>query len=1155
MNAVASVPGMDGSSDGIFYRDTGLPSLHRCSLVVTAALLLKEGLECEVGSSGDDSTTRDGLSHSPSEFKSFKHSCVYLVPRSWLHNWVKWAAQQSVPAMETNQLKMALKRACEVHDLPVPPSCGGDENAMRSLTLVGRSRSGQFLPKEGPICSWRFSNPGPLDASYLSVFGYPLLLRPHVVVGRGDGIDEFFDEMGHCYRESYDSKMGCCAVPMRFYELLRSIHGVKCDDGLSISFQPYSEENPYILHHHIISASRLSASTSSSPQCKSPTNYRDIDFPCSSSDIGIRTTQNLLITTSSSCSLHRAPSPRPLEFKRHVLFSRDQSHVEVYPMKWIYYLVDSTPVSPLSSVNASPEPPHSTKTVALLKAAANHLQESEPGFGKGKKPPRGNLDIPKLRVLPRRSSSSSSCRKNVPFSNPKGFVLVSRVSCAKSSLLELLRLACPDKSSTCCRMWTKVGFTPRCKNSSPATKSGDGYELLDVEKVPDDMSVYEFSKIYNGTCSTDNFKSMDLLIETRSHPNTKWKRSSLELSNRIQVGDFVDAQDSFGKWYEAVVRHVHDKYIKVHYFGWSSKWNAKIKRFSGKQDDESLEALPGPPAPLWSHSSRWRREIKVGDEVEVREASSLVTRPKWFRAFVREIGKEDDTPREIVGGAPLEELENCIDGSNKIVPLILLNSKLQALVEVPQERFNTSSTPFSLSPKNLSNGSVLTPQPPFLRWVNLYGEEICPLYTHNKPQRTTKSGVTTPATITYEYNPNRRPVEVLRSWNNIHGAGFIRESLRGVPPAPGSVGLHNLGNSCFLNSILQCLNHIEPLTQYFLLHGFIKDLNKNNPLGSGGKVALSYSSLLHDMWGGEYSTLAPRLLKQTVANFAPQFNNIYQHDSQEFCSFLMDGLHEDLNRVKNKPYVEDLEGLGMRDEMVAIESWKNHLLRHDSIIVDYCQGIHRSHLTCPSCANESVKFDVYSTISLPLIQNNDDSPITLTDCLKEFTNAEQLDAQNAWFCSKCSNHVCARKKITLWTTPDILILHLKRFHYDRCATGGLVRNKVENQVIFPVDNLDMAPYIMGPILDDAPAVYKLFGVSEHQGCTANSGHYTATVRNSRDGNWYRYNDSHVGITSGDASITGGAYLLFYQRSKGKARWAGMEEFIEKEQKTHSHPVT
>lgn len=75
-------------------------------------------------------------------------------------------------------------------------------------------------------------------------------------------------------------------------------------------------------------------------------------------------------------------------------------------------------------------------------------------------------------------------------------------------------------------------------------------------------------------------------------------------------------------------------------------------------------------------------------------------------------------------------------------------------------------------------------------------------------------------------------------------------------------------------------------------------------------------------------------------------------------------------------------------------------------------------------------------------------------------------------------------------------------------------------------------------------LFKLFGVSEHTGSTANSGHYTATVRNSRDSNWYKYNDSHVGSSSGEASVTGGAYLLFYKRAKGTSRWAGLEKAMQ-----------
>merc|ERR1712151_237232 len=662
-----------------------------------------------------------------------------------------------------------------------------------------------------------------------------------------------------------------------------------------------------------------------------------------------------------------------------------------------------------------------------------------------------------------------------------------------------------------------------------ATKHGDGYELFDFDDIPCDMSVWEFSKTYSGTA--ENLKSMDLLIEIRAHPNAKWKRSHLESSNRIQVGDFVDAQDSTGKWYEATVRAVYDDYLNVHYLGWSSKWDSLIQRWKLPPCAGSTTA-PGPPAPLWSHTSRWREEIALGDEIEIREASSLVIRPKWFRAFVRELGKEEDSAREIVGGAQLEEMEeeyqqNDDDDNNSVAnstasspkcsalvkedthpnrsprpkkSLILLHRTRQVLVEVPQERFNTASRP-SLSPKHLtasttvksitsstskSKSTFLAPQPPFLRWVNLYGEEICQLYTHNKPHNDDP----TPATITYAHDPARPPVEILRSFNNIHGAGFIRESIRGVPPAPGSVGLHNLGNSCFLNSILQCLNHIEPLTQYFLRGDYKPNLNQKNPLGSGGRVAVAYANILHDMWGGEYSTLAPRYLKQTVGNFAPQFNNVYQQDSQEFCSFLMDGLHEDLNRVTEKPYVEDFEGVGMDDNFVAIQSWRKHLLRHDSIIVDDCQGMHRSHLTCPVCGRESIKFDVFSSVSLPLTTTKERDTITLQECVEKFMEGEQLDELNAWYSPSCRKHVCALKMIALWSVPDILILHLKRFTFDHCSHSGTVlRSKIDYNIDFPIEGFDLTKYVLGPYDDDAPPVYKLFGVSEHSGKTANSGHY------------------------------------------------------------------
>ncbi|KAK1588053.1 hypothetical protein Q3G72_019438 [Acer saccharum] len=181
----------------------------------------------------------------------------------------------------------------------------------------------------------------------------------------------------------------------------------------------------------------------------------------------------------------------------------------------------------------------------------------------------------------------------------------------------------------------------------------------------------------------------------------------------------------------------------------------------------------------------------------------------------------------------------------------------------------------------------------------------------------------------------------------------------------GLTGLQNLGNTCFMNSSLQCLVHTPKLVDYFL-GDYGREINHENPLGMEGELALAFGDLLRKLWAPGASPVAPRTFKSKLARFAPQFNGFNQHDSQELLAFLLDGLHEDLNRVKCKPYVEAKDGDGRSDEDVADEYWQNHLARNDSIIVDVCQGQYKSTLVCPVCKKVSVTFDPFMYLSLPL---------------------------------------------------------------------------------------------------------------------------------------------------------------------------------------------
>ncbi|XP_021892633.1 ubiquitin carboxyl-terminal hydrolase 8 isoform X1 [Carica papaya] len=181
----------------------------------------------------------------------------------------------------------------------------------------------------------------------------------------------------------------------------------------------------------------------------------------------------------------------------------------------------------------------------------------------------------------------------------------------------------------------------------------------------------------------------------------------------------------------------------------------------------------------------------------------------------------------------------------------------------------------------------------------------------------------------------------------------------------GLTGLQNLGNTCFMNSALQCLAHTPKLVDYFL-GDYVGEINHDNALGMDGEIALAFGDLIRKLWAPGATVVAPRTFKSKLARFAPQFSGFNQHDSQELLAFLLDGLHEDLNRVKSKPYMEAKDGEGRPDEEVADEYWRNHLARNDSIIVDVCQGQYKSTLVCPVCKKVSVTFDPFMYLSLPL---------------------------------------------------------------------------------------------------------------------------------------------------------------------------------------------
>ena len=149
----------------------------------------------------------------------------------------------------------------------------------------------------------------------------------------------------------------------------------------------------------------------------------------------------------------------------------------------------------------------------------------------------------------------------------------------------------------------------------------------------------------------------------------------------------------------------------------------------------------------------------------------------------------------------------------------------------------------------------------------------------------------------------------------------------------------------------------------------------------------------------------------------------------------------------------------------------------------------------------------------------DDGKMTLIKCLKKFCKEEQLQEGDEWYCPKCKEHVLAKKKMDLFYLPKILIICFKRFVKDSYRW-----EKNEDEVEFPINNLDLKDFVIGP--DKNHSKYDLFAVSQHYGSTG-FGHYTAVCKN--DGKWFSYNDSSCSPTSASDAQTSAAYVLFYRR--------------------------
>lgn len=332
----------------------------------------------------------------------------------------------------------------------------------------------------------------------------------------------------------------------------------------------------------------------------------------------------------------------------------------------------------------------------------------------------------------------------------------------------------------------------------------------------------------------------------------------------------------------------------------------------------------------------------------------------------------------------------------------------------------------------------------------------------------------------------------------------------------GLCGLENCGNTCYINTITQCINNDREFIKYFLTEEYKEDVNKSNsyPLNEFIEITKNLYK--------ENTHISPMNYLMKIKNLAykdPCYQELIgsgQADSQEFLQFFLEKLHEQLKYNIDCSISGESENETDTIALQAYKAWNNYFtINGYSKIIEQFYGQEYSNITSSTDLSYSSKtFSPFSSISVEIPSEFRKQSCELYDCLDNYTRKE-LNITHTQHNSDTQNKY--DKQLYFWSLPKTLIIIIKR--YDNHL------RKKNNVVRFPIHDFNLRSYSIG--YNNNKNIYDLFAISNHSG-DMNGGHYWCYAKNA-DNQWYNFNDRNVSSIQESELITHNAYCLFYKK--------------------------